>query len=631
MPRVEVRVLGPVRVLVDGAEVDLGGPLRRAVLARLAVEAGATVSTDRLVDDLWRGEPPPRALAALQAHVSHLRRLLEPDRAPRAAATVLVSEPPGYALRAGEGLDTAAVAALAARAADTDDPATARDLLARALAAWQGPVLGEFADEAWAAPTVTHLEALRADLTRRLAAAELATGDPARAARRLVARVADAPLDEEAVLLLARARYREGRQADALALLAATRRRLADDLGLDPSPALRRLETALLAQDPELDPEPATPVSRPRHDLLGRDTELARLRAAAERAGGSPGELALVAGEPGAGKSTLLDALADELAADGWRTVRGRCPEVDGAPPAWAWTEVGAALGTETSPDTFHTGRALVAALRDATRERPVLVVLDDLHRGDDATARLLRAVAGEAVRRVLVVGAYRPVESDEDLDAAIAALVGVTGERLELAGLDPAACAALVARHGGLAELDAGATPRLEDRTGGNPLFVRELARWWAAGGDPEHTVPAGVRDVLRRRVAALPAATGAVLRQAAVLGRDVDVGVLVELEAGELDRVLDALESAAAAGLVVETGPDTVRFDHDLVREVLHADVPALRRGRAHARVLDVLEARRPGDHGALAHHALADATAVVNLRAAGDVEAAAARARE
>lgn len=635
--RVEIRVLGPVRVLIDDVEVDLGGRLRRAVLARLAAAQGQIVSVDRLLEDLWRGEPPPRATATLQAHVSHLRRVLEPDRAPRSPATLLVSEAPGYGLRAGDGLDVVAVTDLAARAGEAetrDDPVAARGLLGRALAAWHGPALGEFADENWAAPVVARLDALHADLVRRLAAVELATGDPGAAALRLATHVAEHPLDEEAVLLLARARYRGGRQADALALLAATRRRLADDLGLDPSPALRRLETALLSQDPQLDPAPppSTPATT---TLLGRDAELGRLRDVAARVAHGSGEFALVAGEPGAGKSSLLEALGTLLAAEGWRTVRGRCPEVDGAPPAWAWTEVAAALGSEdaghdTTDDTFRAGRSLLATLRDTARERPVLVVLDDLHRGDDATARLLRAVAGEAVPRVLVVGAYRPTEVGDDLDATIATLVGVTSERLALRGLRPEACAALAARYGGPAALDDAAAHRLEDRTGGNPLFVREIARWWAAGGDDSEAVPAGVRDVLRRRVAALPAAVGAVLRHGAVLGRDVDVGVLVELESGELDRVLDALESAAAAGLLDETGPDTVRFDHDLVREVLYDDVPVLRRGRVHARVLAVLEARRPGDHGALAHHALAAGSSVEVVRVLDHVEAAAARAR-
>src|SRR5262245_47649373 len=95
----DIQVLGPLEARLYGLPVDLGGPRQRAVLALLLVARGAVVSIDRLADDLWHGEAPPRAIAALQVYVSHLRRALEPDREPRAPATVLVTAPPGYALR----------------------------------------------------------------------------------------------------------------------------------------------------------------------------------------------------------------------------------------------------------------------------------------------------------------------------------------------------------------------------------------------------------------------------------------------------------------------------------------------------------------------------------------------------
>src|SRR6478609_12171176 len=97
----EFLVLGPLAVRgPTGEPVELGGPRQRAVLLRLLVAGGHVVPAERIVDDLWRGEPPPKALGALQAYVSHLRRALEPDRAPRAPARVLVSASPGYALDA---------------------------------------------------------------------------------------------------------------------------------------------------------------------------------------------------------------------------------------------------------------------------------------------------------------------------------------------------------------------------------------------------------------------------------------------------------------------------------------------------------------------------------------------------
>jgi DNA-binding SARP family transcriptional activator len=106
-----VRLLGALEATVDGRPVDLGGPRQRAVFALLLVAGGDVVSVDRLIDDLWRGEPPPRATGALQAYVSNLRRALEPERAPRMPSSYLISAPPGYALR----LDDAPGAAVDAR------------------------------------------------------------------------------------------------------------------------------------------------------------------------------------------------------------------------------------------------------------------------------------------------------------------------------------------------------------------------------------------------------------------------------------------------------------------------------------------------------------------------------------
>jgi DNA-binding SARP family transcriptional activator len=224
---VRVAVLGPVRAEVAGVPADLGGRRQRAVLARLAVAGGEVVSTDTLIDDLWRGEPPPRALGALQVHVSHLRRILEPDRAPRTPASVLVSEPPGYALRLPrDAVDSRRVAAVLAGSDQTEEA------LVEVLAAWTGPTLAEFADERWAAPEVARLDELRLVATERLAEARLARGRPADAVPGLEVLLRDHPLREGAVRLLALALYRSGRQADALAVLARARKRLAAELCL---------------------------------------------------------------------------------------------------------------------------------------------------------------------------------------------------------------------------------------------------------------------------------------------------------------------------------------------------------------------------------------------------------------
>ncbi|MDL5157567.1 BTAD domain-containing putative transcriptional regulator [Actinomycetospora termitidis] len=626
----EVRLLGTLTASLDGRPVDLGSAQRRALVARLAVAEGEVVPVDRLVDDLWAGEPPPRALAGLQAHVSHLRRALEPHRRPRTPATVLVSAAGGYALHAE--LD-------AVRARELRRSGSVADLRA-ALALFSGPPLAEFADAAWSVPEIERLTELRRTIVEGLAAVE---PDPAAVVDLLTSHVRDEPLREEPVRLLARALYRGGRQADALAAIGALRRRLADELGLDPSPGLAELETAILRHDlgggdatspPPDDAPPSPGEDRPDDGpgLVGRDPELARLRAVADAVAGGPGRLALITGEAGAGKSTLAEHLAGTLVGRGWHGARGRCPEVDGAPPGWAWSEVTADLpgAQHPAPDagTFHAGRALLTTV--AAAAKPLVVVLDDLHRGDEETWRLLRVVASAAEPGVLVVGTFRPDEVPDELRATVAALAAVTAERVELAGLDPDAVAALVAAEH--LEIDDEAARRIATRTGGNPLFVREVARLARTVGldAARSTVPSGVRDVLSRRAAQLPAAALSTLRRAAVLGRDVDVSVLVALEGDDEDRVLAACEAGVVTGLLVESGPDAVRFAHDLVRETLYGELPRLRRARVHAEVLTVLEARRPDDHAALARHALAAGPVAGVDRVLDHAERAAGEAR-
>src|SRR4051812_30828924 len=148
-----IRLLGTLEADVDGQSVDLGGPRQRSVLALLLVARGEVVSVDRLIEDLWRGEAPPRAMGALQAYVSNLRRALEPDRAPRAPAQHLVSAPPGYAVPcASDAVDAWHFEDLVRTARDTAAPAQAVSVLEQALALWRGGALAEFAVEPWAAP-----------------------------------------------------------------------------------------------------------------------------------------------------------------------------------------------------------------------------------------------------------------------------------------------------------------------------------------------------------------------------------------------------------------------------------------------------------------------------------------------
>ncbi|MFI7072923.1 AfsR/SARP family transcriptional regulator [Micromonospora sediminicola] len=248
-------VLGPVTAWDDaGGPVDLKGPRHRAVLARLVVARGRVVPVDHLVDDLW-DDPPPGAVSAVRTFVAALRRGLEPRRAPREPARLLVTEGPGYALRAApDAVDAWRFEDTVNAAADALPRATL-DRLDEALSWWRGPGYADV-DRPWARAERFRLDQVRLTAVERRAEALLALNRAADAVPDLDAHVAEHPWREDGWRLLALALYRAGRQADALAVLRRARELLREQLGLDPGPRLRRLETDLLRQ---VDPEPAGP------------------------------------------------------------------------------------------------------------------------------------------------------------------------------------------------------------------------------------------------------------------------------------------------------------------------------------------------------------------------------------
>lgn len=257
-------VLGPVAAWDGGGDpVALRGPRHRAVLARLLVARGRVVPVERLVDDLWWTGPPGGAVGAVRTFVAALRRALEPERPPRAPAQVLVTEGPGYALRAEpDAVDAWRFEQAVTSAADLPpDLALAR--LAEALAWWRGPAYGEFAEEHWALAERARLSELRLHAVERQAEVRLALGLAAQAVPDLEAHVADHPSREEAWCLLARALYRTGRQGDALAVLHRARTLLVEQSGVSPGPRLRRLEADILDQAGHLDPTIGAPAAAP--------------------------------------------------------------------------------------------------------------------------------------------------------------------------------------------------------------------------------------------------------------------------------------------------------------------------------------------------------------------------------
>ncbi|MBY6368733.1 BTAD domain-containing putative transcriptional regulator [Rhodococcoides corynebacterioides] len=613
--RVTVSVLGPLAATVDGRAVTLGGRGRRAVLARLASAGGRVVSTDLLVDDLWAGNPPPKALAALQVHVSDLRRLLEPDRAPRTPATVLVSRAPGYALALpADALDARAAEDTVRRAARGNGDAI--DALDELLDEWSGEAYPEFVDTDWGRTESDRLRDLHDHAVELRAHRLLANGRADRAIGDLAALVHAHPARERASGLLALALYRTGRQAESLDELRRIRRFLADELGVDPSPELRAVEHEVRTHGaPTVHPAPALPAAPARpaaHSRPASATVVARpetddIVAVADAAvAATAPHLVWIVGDAGAGKTTATRDVEDRLAARGWRTARGRCPEVDGAPPAWPWIDVLRTLGV--TPPAASTPFAVAESVSRTCSTAPVLVILDDVHRADEPTLQILRQVCGADVGALVVAATYRPEEVTLDLVATRAALASVPVTTVHLGGVDRAGVAA-IATLAGSPDLDEDVLTRLHLRTGGNPLFVREFAGLIRSEGPAalSNSVPPSVRDVIRRRLDRLPDRTAVIVRRAAILGREADLTLLAVTAGGPEDDVLDALEPAVLTGVLTETSADRVGFTHDLVREVVYESIPRLRRARAHRAALAVLADATPDDTAALAHHAV------------------------
>ena len=243
---IEFRILGPLEVVQDEAPLALGGQKQRALLGLLVLHAGSVVSTDRLLDQLWGEQPPRTALTSLQNQISQLRKLL-------GAATV-VTRAPGYVLDVeAEQVDSLRFEQLvgAARALPPDERAPR---LREALALWRGAPLADLAFEAFAQNEIRRLEELRLEALEARIDADLELGLGAELVPELESLVAAYPLRENLRRELMLALYRAGRQAEALDVYHDTRRRLSDDLGLDPSPGLQELYGSILRQEGTLAP-----------------------------------------------------------------------------------------------------------------------------------------------------------------------------------------------------------------------------------------------------------------------------------------------------------------------------------------------------------------------------------------
>jgi DNA-binding SARP family transcriptional activator/tetratricopeptide (TPR) repeat protein len=643
---VEFRALGPLEAVVAGRPVDLGTPKQRALLALLVSQVGQPVAVGVMLEALWEGQPPPSATTSLQAYVANLRKVLEPDRTPRTPARVLCTCPQGYLLdsrtvdvdvhRFGDH------AAAGWQAWDRGDPQQALSEFEAGLALWRGQAYAEVASTTWVAPEMARLEELRLSVVELRCAALLAVGAHEVAEAELEAFNRAHPLREYGCELLSLALYRAGRQADALEVLRTTQSRLAEELGIDPRPALKQLEREILNQSPTLDWRPTAPITNGLtpsppvrtagpppppaaggKTFVGREKELRQLADAlagtAER-----GRVVTISGEPGTGKTCLLRHFAElaERSSDtvaeqaGVPVLWGSCPEHVDAPPLWLWEQVLRAAGTafpqqptpapvaelldgdtqqlldDVAGATLRRFEAIVQYLTDASGSTPVVILLDNLHRADASSLRLLAHLAGSVpTSRLLLAVSYRSDEA-EPLAETLAALARAEMTTIELNGLtvpETQKLAGAILDH----DVSRRTAKELRARTEGNPFFLRELIKLLTSEQHVEQPdtapVPPPVREEVLRRIARLPQTTAKMLSVAAVAGRHFDIKVVAETASVEIETALEALDAAVAAGLIEEDQQRLgwFRFTHALAAETLYEGTGRLRRARLHRRI--------------------------------------------
>ena len=555
------------------------------------------------------------------------------------------------------------------QALEAGEPARAAAVLREALELWRGPALADLAHAEFAQPEIRRLEEQRLIALELRLEADLETGRHAEAAAELAQLTQEHLYRERLYALHMLALYRCGRQTEALEAYQTARRVLVGDIGVEPGTALQRLQEAILRHDVSLEldrigagdarrsasfgtvPVPRPLVAEGGAPFFGREPELSRLSELWQREPRTARPV-IVAGEPGIGKTRLAGEFAQVVARDGAVVLYGRCDEglavpyqpfvealrpaaaaigLDGlrgelgplAPElARAWPELeplGEPSRVDPETDRFRLFEAVTALLAAAGRARPTLLVLDDLHWAAPPTLLLLRhIVRAEPQPNAFVLATCRETEltADHPLTRLLADLQrDARPARLPIGGLDEPAIAALLDAVAGRALGDDAdeLLQVLHAQTGGNPFFIRELlahllesASTATDFGAGALAIPEELRQVIRYRVAQLPAAARRALAVAAIAGPRFSIELL-EAVMGERSALLDGLEAALAAGLLIESAPGEYAFAHTLVRETIYEDHSETRRMRLHRRLGEALE-RLPDAEAqveALAYH--------------------------
>jgi DNA-binding SARP family transcriptional activator len=596
-----LHVLGPL--VVDGLDPSaLGSRKARTLLTALGVARGGIVETDTLIDLLWSGSPPANPTNQVSVLVSRLRRALGSERVVRSAT--------GYRLVADwidlvelhERVDEASTRLQARQAA------AARAAAQAALELVSGGRLAADEDAAWFDAERAVVERTVARARSVLAEAALLGGDPVAAAASAEAALDHDPYDEQALRTLMRAHAAAGKPASALAAYARLRTRLREELGVDPTTETEQLHTSILQAQPEA---PAAEPARPR--IVGREVELAVLESARARAFGGDSSAVVIEGDPGIGKSALVEAFRSVVSRDALVIV-GRCDElgrdlplqplfdgvedilraagpsmrdvVDSTPfalaPLLGSTPETAGSGATTTRDVAADQAAMFRSLLDVVERlaggRPVVIVLEDVHMAGAGIFEWVRYALRRS-SRLLVVATRRPQPGPTIPDA----------EMLMLEPLELTHAVELVGKERAEA---------LHERSGGNPLFLLELA---AATGD---TLPTSLRELAKERADALGDAAPSLLA-AAVLGPEIDADLLAAVVDVKVGELLDHFDAAVDARLLVEGG-GILQFAHEVIREALETCATTARREYLHREAAHVLAARDHADPLAVAWHA-------------------------
>ena len=616
-----IHLCGRLTAELEGRRIEdaLPGRQGRLLFAYLVLGRDRPVRRDELLDVLWPEDgPPPSGDSLLAPPLSRLRKALGDGRLQ--GREQLSLELPGDTWvdwEAAWGHLDACRAAMAA-----SDWRAAWEAGRAAVEIADGGLLPGL-EAGWIDERRAELGELRVEALEAVAASgvQLGGGDVAAAEEAARMAVEAAPFRESARVALIAALRAAGNEAEALRAYEDIRVVLRDELGTTPGPALLAAHEQMLgAGEPAAAPGPAVaaPAAAPPAGLpdrlaqaaatpwVGRQEQLDRLHEALEGARGGEASLMLLTGEGGIGKTRLLAQLA--AGAEGFTVLYGRCDEEE-LFPFGPWiemlgghlagvedAELGELLGAEAGdlarllpelrsrlPELEEPPRAdpeserlrlflaVEALLARLARRSPLVVIIDDLHWADRSSLLLGRQmVRARGLGRVLMLGTYRDTELTErhPLQEVLADLErDAPLNRIGLPGLDPQEIAELVGAHTGDVAPDT--VRAIGQETHGNPFFVKQLLHHIEEEGqsrpDGGFGLSAGLRDVIARRIDRLPDEAGRVLRVAALTGRDFELGVVEHVVDLPEDELLDLLDAAVRAGILVEVaehpGPLLVR----------------------------------------------------------------------